>query len=89
MSAVEAAGAPAAVAAATAATAATREAEPATTTPAARGRMASDAFLAASGYHRVVCGECSAILKIPAEVMAMVKECPRCQASIDLAYPAP
>jgi len=64
-------------------------AEPASETTAQRGRQASDAFLAASGYHRVVCGGCDAILKIPAEVMAKVEACPRCHASIDKAYPAP
>lgn len=63
--------------------------EPHPATSAERGRLASDAFLAASGYHRVACGGCSAILKIPAEVIDMVKACPRCQTSLDQAYPAP
>lgn len=81
----------AAVAAAEAApvAAAEPEPEPIAETPAARGRMASDAFLMASGYARLACGGCDAILKIPAEIVGMVKACPRCQTSMDQAYPAP
>jgi heat shock protein HtpX len=87
VAAVEGTGGPAVAPAVAAATALAHE--PASETPAQRARQASDAFLAASGYHRVVCGGCDAILKIPAEVMPKVKGCPRCHASIDKAYPAP
>ncbi|MAG58650.1 MAG: peptidase M28 [Planctomycetes bacterium] len=70
-----------------AAPAAPKETEP-PATPADRARLASNAFLSASGYHRLVCGGCDAILKIPAEVIGIAKACPRCQTSLDQAYPA-
>ena len=83
--AVAATAAPVAAATATA----ERAAEPPAETTAQRNRLASDAFLTASGYHRMACGGCHAILKIPAEVMPLVKPCPRCRASIEDAYSAP
>lgn len=49
--------------------------------PAVRGRAASDAFLAASGYSRAACA-CGAIVKIPPALQGRVTACPRCGAEL-------
>lgn len=56
-----------------------------TSTPAERGRMASDALLSAAGYHRVVCSGCEATVKIPAEAVGMATRCPRCRTPLEKA----
>lgn len=47
--------------------------------PAQRARLASDAFLAGSGYKRQQCGSCSAVLKVPPSLAGRVSRCPRCR----------
>ncbi len=48
----------------------------------ARHREASDALLSASGYARIECGSCGAVLKIPPSVASRVDRCPRCRARL-------
>jgi len=55
-----------------------RAPEPHAETRAARARQASDAFLSASGYARIPCPGCGAILKVPSELAGAVTACPRC-----------
>jgi heat shock protein HtpX len=50
--------------------------------PADRHRMASDAFLSASGYKTRTCSACGATLKAPPEALAKISECPRCKAPL-------
>jgi len=47
-----------------------------------RLRAASDAFLAGAGYSRVQCGNCQAVLKIPAQHGGRALKCPRCRAPL-------
>ncbi len=47
-----------------------------------RRRQASDAFLTASGYQKVDCGECGATLKIPPQMVSRIKTCPRCKTAL-------
>ena len=49
-------------------------------TPPERLRAASDAYLAGAGYDRVECGNCGAVLKVPAQHRGRVLACPRCRA---------
>ncbi len=51
-------------------------------TPPERLRAASNAYLAGAGYDRVDCGNCGAILKVPAQHRGRVLTCPRCHARI-------
>jgi heat shock protein HtpX len=51
-------------------------------TPPERLRAASDAYLAGAGYERVECGNCGAILKVPAQHRGRVQACPRCRARV-------
>jgi hypothetical protein len=46
--------------------------------PRERRRQASDAFLAASGYSRVPCRSCGAVLKVPPALASTLVRCPRC-----------
>jgi heat shock protein HtpX len=47
-----------------------------------RARMASDAFLGASGYERVECQTCGAVLKIPPSLGSSLARCPRCRTAL-------
>lgn len=50
--------------------------------PATRHRQASDAFLSASGYRRISCGDCGAVIKIPPELRELPARCPRCRGTL-------
>ncbi len=61
---------------------ATVKPEPDSSTPRQRTRVASDAFLSASGYERRECSACGAIHKIPPELRGRLKNCTRCKAPL-------
>jgi hypothetical protein len=52
------------------------------TSPPARLRAASDAFLASAGYQRLPCQNCGAVLKIPQARQGRLLKCPRCGAPL-------
>ena len=53
-----------------------------TTTPTARLREASDAYLAGAQYTRTTCRGCGAILKIPPQLSGQLAACPRCHTKL-------
>ncbi len=53
--------------------------KPEASSQAQRGRQASDAYLTASGYKRIECRACGAILKLPPSQQGRLKNCPRCR----------
>ena len=46
--------------------------------PPRRLREASDAFLQASGYSKLTCSNCQAVIKVPPSLKAKLRNCPRC-----------
>lgn len=43
-----------------------------------RRREASDAYLSASGYQKLTCGNCRAVIKVPPTLRGTLRDCPRC-----------
>lgn len=71
-----------AVAAEPTASAAVSRAEVATVPPRLvrrrRRREASDAYLSASGYQKITCHNCRALMKVPPTLRGKLRDCPRC-----------